>query len=275
MISYNPNSTLRTIPVNYTTIEGPEVAATLVQPYGYSKICDMKDGNVFEFDVPYVAEAPYLSYESSSGGLSVLCIDPLQASSSVTPTVPFIVEVCGLDDFEVADYAGPYYVPFPGGTIYTQSGGSASVSTAVKEPSSITIGERLMSVKQIIQIPWWGKYTSAAGTTTDTTIAPWFTNLSYANIQTGVALPMSNTISVAAASNAAGHWARCYVFARGGTDVHAYGLGGTVLYIEQRPAGYRSATSRSKAYVSRPNVGCTPKAVTNVEHPLHVRLPAF
>lgn len=275
MISYNPDSVLKTIPTNYSTVDGPEVVSTLVQPYGYSKIVDLKDGNIFEFDVPYLSEAPYLSYESSSGGLSVVCIDPLQASASVTSSVPFIVEVCGGSDFDVADYGGPYYVPSPSATIYTQSGGSATVKTAVTEPSSITIGERLMSVKQIIQIPWWGKYTQGSGTTVDTSIAPWFTNLCYSNIAAGLALPMSSTISVAGGGNAAGHWARCFVFAKGSTDVHIYGLGGTVCYLEQRPQTYRSASTRTKAYVGRPFTGSTPKIITNGEHPIHARLPAF
>lgn len=273
MVSYNPNTTLNSIPINYTTIEGPEAVGGLVQPYGYSMIMDLRDGNVFEFSVPYLAESPYVSYESSTGGLSMVCIDPLQASSSVSSTVQFLVEVCGEPDFEVADYAGPYYVPLPIGTIYLQSGG---VATATKEPSQTTIGERLTSVKQVIQSPWWQNYSAAASSTNAITLAPWFINYTFAQLYAGIGLPMANTIAAQGASSPGGFWARFYVFARGGSDVHAYCTNsGSRMILQQRAQGYKTNEPIAKAYVSRPLVGCTPKVVSHGDAPIHARLPAY
>jgi hypothetical protein len=54
MVSFNPNVAINSENSFLGTVEGPEVVGGLVQPYGYSKILDLKDANVFEFLVPYL-----------------------------------------------------------------------------------------------------------------------------------------------------------------------------------------------------------------------------
>lgn len=283
MVSFNPDPKQSyDWGVGISTIAGPEVDSARVQPYGYSLIIDLKDGNVFEFEVPYIVGLPYLNYESSMGGLSMVCIDPLQSSSSVTPTVPFMVEVCGGDDFEVADYAGPYYVPKPNGSIYTQSGEievqSGTLVTAVKEPSPITIGERIMSVKQIIQAPFWKRYAQSPGSR-QTIIPPWWTNLTFGSVS-ATSIPAPATVVVTGAGNSPSHWAQCYLYARGSTDLHVYIPNGAPqsahVTIEQvAQYGTYNITPETRYYTRRIVGSNTPKVVTSADMPLHVRLPAF
>lgn len=278
MISYNPSMQRTDFRSIFSgAIDGPENVSGLVQPYGYSMIIDLKDGNVFEFVVPYMVESPWCSFESSIGGVSMVCIDPLQASGSVTTAVPFMVEICGDDDFEVNDYSGPYFVPQPTGTIYTQSGGV--VRSVSKDPSPLTMGEKLNSVKQIIQSPWWGKYTVSASTVFTHVVAPWFTNLSFQPINAGAGLPNGTSIVVTGASNPSNIWAKCYAYAKGGTDIHVYtknASGGDCTLVAQQSTGtFRSLAGRAINYSYRSLIGATPKVVAVGESPLHVRMPAF
>lgn len=276
MVSYNPSMSFAPIPaIMNNNAEGPEVVSSLVQPYGYSLIMDLKDGNVFEFDIPYVLEAPYLNFESNSGTISVVCIDPLQSNSSVTPTVPFLVEVCGADDFEVADYGGNYFIPKPDGVILQQSG---EVVTASKEPAELTIGEKIMSVKQIIQTPWWTLASATASSTTVHTFCPWYTFITWDSIK-GSTSPSPAAQKPLASSNVPSFWAKCYVYAKGGTDAHVYlpnaTPGSVALVFEQNPQFGSNIMRRDIYYTRRGITGSNPKIVSFGEHPLHIRMPAY
>lgn len=278
MVSFNPRNGPTDQRATFgNAIQGPEISSLLVQPYGYSMIIDLKDGNVFEFDVPYMMESPWCGFESDVGGISMVCIDPLQASGAVTNVVPFMVEVCGGDDFEVNDYAGPYFAPQPTGTIYQQSGGV--VKSISKDPSPYTMGEKLNSVKQLIQVPWWGTYNVNAATTFVHSVAPWFTNLTYTNIAGNAGLPNGATIPVIGFSNPSSIWAKCYAYAKGGTDLHLYPRnssgGGAVVVAQQSPATFLNFSARNAGYSRRSGYGATPKVVTTGDSPLHVRFPAF
>jgi hypothetical protein len=181
MVSFNP----RTFFTNSTTtapavVDGPETVAGLMQPYGHSQIMDLRDGNVFEFVVPYSSESPYVSFMSAIGTISVSCMDPLYASSSVTASVFFFVEVAGAENFELADYAGNTFIASHVGTVYQQSGdistvvSNALVDSATTSASQHTIGERFTSAKQLIMIPAYNQGTLAASTTSNTFVPPWW-----------------------------------------------------------------------------------------------------
>lgn len=275
MISFNPTMVNHSYPVNYATIEGPERASTFVQPYGYSMIMDLKDENVFDFVIPYLLEAPYITFGSSMGGISIVCIDPLLGPATVPVSVPVLIEVCGDTDFSVNDYAGPYFVPHPSGVIYTQSG---VVVSATKETPSTTVGEKLMSVKQIIQAPWWRQISVGANGNVILTPPPWFTSTTANTLIGGNTSPPSATIALFGAGNPGFSWSRCFVYARGGSDVHVYpatASSGVVVVAEQMPHEYRTFTSKNTAYTSRPFTSTMPKVVTYGEHPTHLRFPYF
>lgn len=276
MISYNPSTVYRIDGGSgIATVEGPEVDASKVQPYGYSQIMDLKDSNVFEFTIPYSLGVAYSYFASSVGGLSIVCMDPLQAPSTVTSSVPFLVEVCGDSDFELADFAGPWFAPLIGGTISVQSGGIVKKSTT--SPNQITIGEHMTSVKQMIQSPSWAFEAITPTTTIKGLLYPWFISSPINQLFTARAVPMPvNTI--VKFNTTASNLAKCYAFARGGTDYHIYpGATGNIRLIADQGItdGYSAYGSSYFDTSSRTAIGSTPKVVSYGEHPLHVRLPAF
>jgi hypothetical protein len=276
MITYNPKTTINTSASTFANVEGPEVSASLVQPYGYSKIMDLKDGNVFEFYVPYSAEVPYVSFDSAIGSLTVVCIDPLTASASVTGSVPFLVEVKAADDFEFADYAGPMFVTQSAGTVYTQSGGDVVVKSVTKDTAPETIGEKMMSVKQIIQTPFWYGYSQGANSVGNVVVFPWYVNYSNRLIGTG-ALPNPTSIALSGTASPSNILAKAYVFAKGGTDIHMYPTSQNVSFSAFQAAtlGRAEYVSNLKNYLLRPLVANLPRALTGLGQALHARFPAY
>jgi hypothetical protein len=291
MVSFNPNVAINSENSFLGTVEGPEVVGGLVQPYGYSKILDLKDANVFEFLVPYLSEVPYVTYDSSVGSLSITCIDPLQASASVTTTVPFLVEVCGDDDFQLSDYAGPKFIPYDNPSFLVQSGSfyaegtttttdsSALVVSATKDPSQTTIGERITSVKQLIQIPSYTSFAVAGATTSILWVPPWWYNASTAQIVTGGGgTPINPATVYTGCSFAAPCLAEMYTFARGGTDLHLYNTGASGNFftvVEQVPNPLVSAVSSTVNITGRSNTSAAPKMLSFGDSPAHVRFPAY
>lgn len=275
MISYNPSFVERidnNTPI--ATVEGPERAFTWVQPYGYSMIMDLRDTNIFEFEVPFMCPTPYATFSSSIGGLSIVCMDPLQTNTSVSPSVPFLVEVCG-SNFELADFAGPWFVPFPAGTVLQQSGGVIMKPTT-KEANQITIGEKITSAKQLIQVPHWIS-SDALVNTNKYLLAPWFHSYPSYYLNNIKATPMPTNI-IWTGNTAASYLSKMYVFVRGGTDHHVYmsGVAGMRAVIDQAPyeqyaeyrGGFRDMTIRQ-------GTGSNSKVVGLSDTALHVRSPAF
>lgn len=55
----------------------PDTQLTGLNPFGYSAIFDLKDTNVFTFDVPFVSPRPWASFKESTGSLTMCVTDPL------------------------------------------------------------------------------------------------------------------------------------------------------------------------------------------------------
>jgi len=287
MVSFNPSTTfLDTTTTPVATVNGPEVVSGLVQPYGYSMIMDMRDGNVFEFNVPFFCEQPYVNFLSVVGGLSIVCIDPLQANASVTTVVPFMVEVAGGENFELADYAGNYFVNNPIGNIYQQAGEITATGLNAAPPAALssaaqhTIGERLTSIKQLIMIPSYTSSSQATSTTTDTTLPPWWYSSAPINlITTGL---NSNPVNVAAVYSGSGQasafLASMYAFVRGSTDYHVYMSSPSpyiLAVVDQNPLECALGSVTYVDYQGRTNTNASPKVISYGDAPIHVRLPAF
>lgn len=286
MISFNPKTTLvySQSSTAITTVDGPEVNTSIVQPYGYSQIMDLKDGNVFEFSVPYFCEQPYLTFFSSMGSVSIVCIDPLQAPSTVTASVPFLIEVAGGEDFELADFQGSGFIPVQNGTIYLQSGDISVANkpilhSSTSTPCQDTIGECITSVKQMIQHPTFTSSTVAPGATSYCWIPPWYWN-SVPDI-----LGAAPTVPLAAAQTWTGAGITCtmlstmYAFARGSSDFHAYLYNTTeaVSHVLSQNAypGIIAYPLTAQRTDNQNNTNALPKIMANGALPMHARLPAF
>lgn len=289
MVSYNPLNNIRNSFSTISSIQGPEVVGGLVQPYGYSLIMDLKDGNVFEFPVPYVLETPWQTFSGDSGGISIVCIDPLQANSSVTTTVPFMVEVCGGDDYDVADYGTCPFVPFSNGTVYQQSGdiktspntggANAVVHSTTVDPCQHTIGERFMSLKQCLMVPSYTTSILNAATTITTILPPWWTSSTNQSIlDGGGGLPLNVATTFTGSTQTAASLARMYAYVRGSTDYHIYApfsSPGSALFIAEELPTEGSTVVLANSSNNRTNYAGTPKVLSYGDTPLHVRIPAF
>jgi hypothetical protein len=280
MVTFNPYASYQGSVANFgAQVLGPETVATYVQPYGNSLIMDLKDGNVFEFQVPYTSMSPYVNFTSAIGSIAITCVDPLQATATVSASVGLLVEVCGSSDFELADYAGPYFPLHKTGTIYTQSGGSV-VIPVIADPAPTTIGEVVKSVKQLIQVPHNVRIPATAGTVSENYVAPWFVYTAYQTINALSGLPNTNN-SVGAFRGAASPGAalaQCYAFCKGGTDLHVYTQQNTVqLRIHQVPQEYEapSGSLRVTTLSKRCFPSASPMVIASNGTAMHARLPSF
>lgn len=229
LVSYAPSelNTLSresrtTLPVTFAG--GPEVSGSKLQPFGLSAIFDLRDNNVFTFDVPYFATTPWAGWAESTGTLTLSILDPIIASSVVSSTVPVIVEVCGGDDFKTA-------VPFPGrfapnetGTILFQSG--VKLKAYSDSTDQYTIGHEITSAKQIIMMPFTTiQNTIQANSSKLLQLNPWFVRPErYAIVPSVPTCPIPITPHAIISS--------LFAFVTGSTEYHVYTCNIANLYIQ-------------------------------------------
>ncbi|QKI28836.1 hypothetical protein 2 [Trichosanthes kirilowii dicistrovirus] len=148
-------------------------------PTGFTKIFDLRDGNSFEFVVPYMADRPWShtmgnNFGSALGTLSLRVLDPLVTSTMTSSTITFLVEVAAGDDYELASYASPPFTTRGLVTVKENSalGGSSGYTHAISQTST---GEAIRSVKQLLMIPSQ-RYLSntTAGSTKRHSMPPWW-----------------------------------------------------------------------------------------------------
>lgn len=243
-----------------TTIKGPETNSAGLQPTGHSMIIDLRDSNVFEFEVPYTGLAPYSRFMESIGSLTMCVLDPLQAPSVVSDYIDFLVEVRGVD-FELACPRGPQFVSHPSGNVTTQSG---TVRPTYKDDvSQVVVGEAITSAKQMIMMPTTSNVRMAPGVY-DVDIMPWY----YHPKQT----PSSSALAAAPPDQSwsyGGNIATCYLFARGSTDLHVYNA-------QDANAVYAAVfLADATEPVTRPNAVSTLPLVESADGALHARCPSY
>lgn len=210
----NPFSYMDGTVVDGQILKGPETSAGLLQPFGHTKIFDLRDASVFEFEVPFVCPKPYCSFGEYIGDLTMVVLEPLVANTATTPlSVSVMVEVCGSESFEVAGLASPIYPPWPARSLEILQGAEPT-DDSTPDAALVAMGEKLMSVKQLIAIPGRAPVTISG---TQTFLTPW------------VNLPEpSDPVPITAASpNIASfwqgpYWAACYAFWRGSSEYHVY-----------------------------------------------------
>jgi hypothetical protein len=213
----------------------PEVTGGGIQPFTCSAIFDLKDDSVFEFEVPYVAARPWLSTFGSSGGISLGVLDQLRTTNATTSDITFMVEVAAMDDFELANFAGPSLFPAAGTTIDTdlvelQSNIESMEASDDKlnEVCQFTVGEKFTSLKEVIQIPAYTTTSQAASSTSFYNLPRWahITRATYS-------VPFVATGSVPYGNLPGGCVASMYAFCSGGSTYHLY-TNNTAQYLSVR-----------------------------------------
>jgi hypothetical protein len=262
----------------YGFINGLPTGTYGPQPFGYTKMFDLRDSNVFEFDVPYVSTIPYRSFFDNIGSLLMYVQDPLISPSTVPAEVPFLVEVKALSDFELAIPVTPRYTPGVTDvgaitTIRYQSGALVSM-TDVKD-SQLCVGEIIKSVKQLIMIP----HAILSGvvitnTVNEFNLFPWFWGPRY-NISSA-----APTAYLTGSFSYGHYFARAYTFLKGGTDYHFYVINPAShsMQITSYPVGMQNGVAlpinlglaTNAPYSSNVRVN-----QLNNDYGTHLRVPAY
>lgn len=268
IVTFNPQALTQTLD-NYMSTATNAIVPTYYgagpDPFAYSAIFDLKDSNVFEFEVPYVTPITYTNIGGTTGFLAMYVVNSLIASSVVSSTISCVVEVAGMDDFELSNPAGVLHPVHNGGTISVQSGKVLTETAGVS--NQYTMGEAITSVKQLISIPHVAYLNGASGTSLFTTIPPWYFQPTPSRLVPATAVPVSGSFSYG------GNWASCYTFLKGGTDLHVYDVAQTSsYYVSQMPqTGGILGTTTTPANRGNSNA----PVLMTTENNLHARLPGF
>lgn len=193
--------------VTWTPSDAISVTPTLTSSiYSMRHLIDIAQKDTFEFNLPYLINRPYLPTNTStlltnisSGQLDILVLNELRCPETCSATVNVLYWIEAGDDFE---YAAPgcsnpsdnyTVVPFaPQGSIddrtdtLIQAGiGGSIVQKPTLVPSKECIGERCLSVKQLINRLSQVFPTGSFPTAISTAIYPWFTGEYTINTSTG------------------------------------------------------------------------------------------
>lgn len=279
LISFYPRDINQRFASDYGgSVDGPELAFGRVQPFGYSLMMDLKDDNVFEFSVPFMLQRPYTLFCSSIGSVSIVCVDSLIAPSTCSNTVPFLVEVAGGPDYEMADFTGATMAPAMGNySIYTQSG---VVITPIENPSSVTIGEQIKSAKQMIQSPGYFGGSVSGATPFKAVLLPWWAYVPSTSLTASASVPLNVAVNFSGLGCTGSVIARAYNYVKGGTDHHFYSnTSNVVVSVDQVPqSGVATVLDGASRYnFQQPPLTSTTPKVIRCEMPgaMHIRVPAF
>jgi hypothetical protein len=247
------------------SVQTPDINKGPPQPFGLSAIVDLKDDNVVEFVVPYSAPTPFLPFNYSMGDLSVVVIDHLTHPSTTANSVSVLVEAFSTD-MQLSCPNAPLYAPMPaGGTVTFQSGLSNVFNDKVDES---TAGERITSLKQLIQLPHFTLANAFSTVYTAYMLPWWYQPTQYTSAP--VAPPAPESFSFG------GTIASCYAYVRGSTDIHVYSSGtngnpsSEARIIEQVPWSYGNSSTSSYRSAASSN-----KVVSNKSGASHVRMPNY
>ena len=127
---------------------------------GYQRtIIDVRTTREFEVEVPFVSVHPYKSTAEGFGNVVLYVVDPLVCPDNMPNTIPILVEVSALDDFEYADFYYGGHVPMA--PFSTQSGPEVEIfkmgtdSKPTLGPSKVAIGEKFTSLRQVAKMFSW------------------------------------------------------------------------------------------------------------------------
>lgn len=123
-----------------------------------SVIWDLRDDSVLDFECPFQSPQSYLGCGDMYGDFFIQVLDPLESPETVSDVIMMLVEVSALPGFEFAVPKTPGvalnpYVSTPAALndVEAQAGTfEPTVETGNDNASSLCIGERILSIKQLL-----------------------------------------------------------------------------------------------------------------------------
>jgi len=193
--------------------------------YVNRQIIDIRDHNEFEVTVPYISRSPYANVadNESIGTLTIEVVDALVAPATVNNYVTFLMEICGGDDFEVAqpkDYAVAFTYAIPqSGLDKTSKSISFCIGNSIVNANPITasalvVGDKISSLRSLLKrfTPMLPNSTLAASQSRPTTSLITVTPDMLTVMGTGTRTYYYNPDNVAL-------WAPCYALWNGGIRI--------------------------------------------------------
>jgi len=193
--------------------------------YVNRQIIDIRQHNEFEVIVPYISRSPYASVsgDESIGTLTVEVVDALVAPATVNNYVTFLMEICGGDDYELAQpkdntVAFTYAIPQSGLDDTSKSIsfciGNSVVNANPITASALVVGDKISSLRSFLKrftpfIPNSGLAASTSRPTTSLiTITPDMLTVLGTNTKTYFYYPDNVAL-----------WAPCYALWNGGVRI--------------------------------------------------------
>ncbi len=150
-------------PYNYEAYDaGPPAVTIANSTYLHREIFDIRLGNEFTFVVPWLSLTPYkplFGLDRVVGELNIFILNPLVAPATVSSSVTLLVEVSGGEDLEFAvprsitESVVTGVTPQSGDNIcetFSSFLGNANSGESLA-PSRFCVGERILSLRQLIK----------------------------------------------------------------------------------------------------------------------------
>jgi hypothetical protein len=137
-----------------------EIASNILSPqYVNRHVVDVREFNEFTFEIPYIARRAWKDRAEITGVLSIRVVDALVAPSSVSSTVPILIEIAAGDDFQLSIPSSITQYPI---TAVPQSGlsdpdkitmdiGNTSILSDPTAASAFTQGDKVSNFRALLK----------------------------------------------------------------------------------------------------------------------------
>jgi hypothetical protein len=242
------------IPNYPNNVNKPLVPANPLDMQYKSVVWDLREGNIMEFECPFLSPFGYLDADYFYGNFFICVIEPLAGPPTVAQTVPFIVEVAGMPDLE---FAVPSTAINPIANLnpdfFAQAGPFEPY--AVEKDTTVSmyaIGEKINSVKQMISRACLD-YTQTGSGQYQPSIA-----LNYPSLVPATGTPKTGITGID--SSYINYFSGWYRFARGGFMIDAIPIGNDIALTATR---------------FNPNDNTAVPIITEGRTALHIKYPYY
>jgi hypothetical protein len=232
-----------------------------------SAIWDLREGNVFDFECPFISSYSYLPTVVPYGTFFIYVIEPLAGPPSVATSVPYVVEVAGCSDLEYQVPSPNRWFPAPtsGTTIISQAGDVSLGSATSAKHALLCSGDTIKSVKQLLNVACPVYQVSTTGSVNTAVIKPWY-RFNPTTWSSGIPVDNSNPYTQ--------YIVGAYAMGRGGTMVDGISFGNypqdivftaaTTPNSSQTPAACNIpiAIENAQAHFKFPYYSMTPRSWT-------------
>lgn len=242
-----------------------------------SSIWDLREGNEFVVEVPFLSPAGYLPCSTAACSLGIWVLDSLQCPTTVATTIPFVVEVCCKPGFELAGPISPILqpAPFSGTTLVAQSNWADFCTDSMRD-STMCIGEHVRSVKSLISRSSCFVILTP-GERVLVKCLPWFMGTNVTTWGTGseigqVVSPSQYTPGTftTPCTSLQYYYSQMYAYARGGTNFHIPSTVSAPVWAALQLIQFAAPNG---PYIGSGSVCCT--AFGSIGIPGHFKLPYY